>query len=334
MSVLFLLTSPKPRIEGTDAVFQEVSTLREAVNGETLNLYPRKTPGGIFPLQLFGFHALPALRKSERRSRLNHLYFSVPYFFPVLRFLRNPIVYTVVAGAPARSRPSSLAGLASLHHIVVSNERDADALKSWGLTNVAIVSPGIDTSRVTPGTLLLGDEVTLLMASAPWVEEQFSSKGVDALLGAVALSPALKLILLWRGLLLDELFNRIDRLGVRAKVEVVTGHVNVDDYIRRAHASVLLARRGDVVKAYPHSLIESLVAGKPVILTDVLPMADYVRRQDCGVVIDDVSVPAVLAAVEHLKARYSILTANARLIEPDMFSEVGMIRGYKLLYGL
>ncbi len=330
MSVLFLLTSPPPKIEGTDAVFQEVSALREAVNGETLNIYP---PGAFFPQQLFGFHVLHKLKKLETRCRINHLYFSVPYFFPVLRFMRNPVIYTVVAGLGGRRRPSNLAGLASLHRIVVSNERDADALKSWGLTNVGIVQPGIDTSRVTSGTLSLGNEVTLLMASAPWVEEQFSSKGVDVLLEAVAQSTTVRLILLWRGLLLDELSSRIDRLGVHDRVEVVTERANVDDYLRRAHASVLLAKRGDIVKAYPHSLIESLVAGKPVILTDALPMADYVRRQDCGVVLDEVNVPAVLRGVEDLKARYAILATNARLIEPDVFSKAGMIKSYKLIYG-
>ena len=49
MSVLYLLTSPTPVIEGTDAVFQEVEALRASVGGETLNLNPRKKPGAFFP---------------------------------------------------------------------------------------------------------------------------------------------------------------------------------------------------------------------------------------------------------------------------------------------
>ena len=122
----------------------------------------------------------------------------------------------------------------------------------------------------------------------------------------------MKLILLWRGLLLDKLLERIERLGVEDRVEVVTDRVNVNDYLRRAHAAVLLAKRGDIVKAYPHSLIESLVAGKPVVLTSALSMSDYVRQQDCGIVIDDVSVPGLLAGIEALRLRYATLAENAR----------------------
>jgi hypothetical protein len=260
MSVLYLLTSPKPAIEGTDAVFQEVGALRAAVGGETLNLNPRKLPGAPFPQRLFGFHAVPALRNAERRCELNHLYFSTPYFFPVLRFLRNPIVYMVVAGLAGRMKLPNLASLKSLHRIVVSAERDANVLKSWGLSNCAVVPPAIHTSCLTAETLPLRNEITLLMASAPWIEEQFDSKGIDVLLEAVARNPSVKLILVWRGLMLDRLLDRIRRLSIGDRVEVITQRVNINDYLRRAHAVVLLAKRSDMVKAYPHSLIESLVA--------------------------------------------------------------------------
>ena len=334
MSVLYLLTSPKPAIEGTDAVFQEVEALRASVGGEMLNLNPRKMPGAPFPQWLFGFHALPALRSAERRCEVNHLYFSIPYFFPVLRLLRNPIVYTVVACVDGSKVPANLDGLKSLHRIVVSAERDANVLRSWGLSNCAVVPPAIDRSRFAQNVLPLKDDVTLLMASAPWVEEQFDSKGIDTLLRATAQDPGLKLILLWRGLLLDKLLERIERLGIEDSVEVVTDRVNVNDYLRRAHAAVLLAKRGDIVKAYPHSLIESLVAGKPVVLTGALSMADYVRQQNCGIVIDDIGVPGLLAAIEALRLRYATLAENARRIESHVFSEGAMIESYKHIYGL
>jgi glycosyltransferase involved in cell wall biosynthesis len=187
---------------------------------------------------------------------------------------------------------------------------------------------------LTQHALPLKDEVTLLMASAPWVEEQFESKGIDILLRAAAQDRRLKLILLWRGLLLDKLLDRIQRLGVEDRVEVVTERVNVNNYLRRAHAAVMIAKRGDMVKSYPHSLIESLVAGKPVVLTSVLSMADYVGQQDCGIVLDDVSVPGLLGAIETLNLRYATLSENARRIESHVFSEGAMIENYRRLYRL
>jgi glycosyltransferase involved in cell wall biosynthesis len=333
MSVLYLLTSPVPMIEGTDAVFQEVATLKEAVGGETINLCPRKRPGAPFPPQLFGFQKLPQLWQAERRRRVNHLYFSVPYFFPVLRLLKNPVVYTVVASLAGRSPPAHIDRLNALHSLVVSSERDAGVLRSWGVANCTVVPPGID-ARLVPAPLPLGKELTLLMASAPWVEEQFDSKGVDLLLEAVAHDPALKLILLWRGLLLDELKARIAKLGVAGRVEVVPGRVAIGDYLKRAHATVLLAKRSDIVKANPHSLIESLLAGKPVILTEALPMADFVRHRDCGIIAPGTDLPSVLGAVASLRCRYQALAENARAIESRAFCKAAMIERYRALYGL
>ena len=259
---------------------------------------------------------------------------STPYYFPVLRFLSNPVVLTVVAGLRGRKPPRNIADLKMLHRIVVSNARDADQLASWGLTNHTIVPPGIDVSRLRSGSLPMTDRVTLLMASAPWTADQFDLKGIDALLDAAARDKRLNLILLWRGLLLEELRERIGRRGLEDRVEVVANRVAIDDYLRRAHAAVLLAKRGDIVKAYPHSLIESLVAGKPVILSDAVPMADYVRQKGCGIVVGEVSSEALAAAVEALRGNYDELASKARSIGSHAFSQRAMIDAYRDLYGL
>ena len=49
-----------------------------------------------------------------------------------------------------------------------------------------------------------GRDFVLLAGSAPWTREQFHSKGVDALLKVAQQVPSLRLIFLWRGLLLRE----------------------------------------------------------------------------------------------------------------------------------
>ncbi len=112
---------------------------------------------------------------------------------------------------------------------------------------------------------------------------------------------------------MDELQARIARLGIGDRVEIITERVNIGDYLRRAHAAVLLAKKSDIVKAYPNSLIESLLAGKPVIVTEALPMADYVRGRECGIVARDVSQSTILEAIEALRGRYR----GARRERPD-----------------
>ena len=219
-------------MDGTDAVFQEVAALRRAWHGETVNLCPIKKSTVRFPKQLYGFHKIREIKSLERQCTFNHIFFSFPYAFPVLRLLRNPVFYTVTASLDVNKRPSAHGRLQKLRCIIVSNERDAAVLKAWGLTNYAIVPPGIDTSGLVPTELPLDRELTLLMASAPWHVRQFDSKGIDLLLAAAAKLPFLRLILLWRGVLADELSWRVKRLGIANRVEIVNRKVNIDDYLR------------------------------------------------------------------------------------------------------
>ena len=111
------------------------------------------------------------------------------------------------------------------------------------------------------------------MASAPWARHQFDLKGVDALLEATKALPYVKLILLWRGVLLDDLMARIRRLGIEQRVEIVNEHVDVNVYLARAHATVLVAKSGDVVKSYPHSLVGIVACG---------PSGDHQRQHIHG----------------------------------------------------
>jgi glycosyltransferase involved in cell wall biosynthesis len=332
MPVLYLLTAPEPALPGTDATFQEVAALRSAFGGKAVNLCPRKTPGSPFPLQLFGLHRLPAIWKLERETEVNHIYHSVLYPFPILRLLKNPIVYTVLASLRESSKPARLAPLARLARIVVSSERDAEILGSWGLSNYSVVLPGIKTSHLTPSTLPINEEIVLLMASAPWIENQFDAKGVDTLLDAASMRSSLKLIFLWRGLLEQELRARIASRGIGNQVEVVTARVDIDSYLRRAHAAVLLAKRGDIVKAYPHSLLEALVAGKPVILSESLPMADDVRKHGCGIVMNEVTVEALLAGLDRLRTHYDEFARKVKALDPGKFSEERLVADYRRIY--
>jgi glycosyltransferase involved in cell wall biosynthesis len=334
MSILYLLTTPPPALEGTDAVFQDVASLRQRFQGDVINLSPLKSSIRRFPKQLYGFHNILEIRNLERRSKLNHVFFSYPYPFPILRFLHNPIVYTVSASLDVANKPPACAQLRKLRRIVVSNERDAAVLKAWGLTNYSIVPPGVDTAGVTPTALPLGQELVLLMASAPWHSRQFHSKGIDLLLATAARLPFLRLILLWRGVLVDEITSRVQRYDIGNRVEVVNRKVNINDYLKKAHATVLLANNGGLVKAFPHSLVESIAAGKPVLLSDTIAMADYVRNHHCGVVVPAMTFEALTAAIETLRHDYELLARNTNQIERDAFSFSKTMEAYGSLYGL
>ena len=200
MSILYLLTSPEPVVEGTDAVFQEVRTLQVAFKGVSVNLFPFRKPSSRVPKSLYGLHRINAVRTREHISTINHIFFPTLYYFPILSCMKNPIVYTMSASLQGQKKPAHIDKLNRLHRIVVSNERDRRILASWGIHNYSIIHPGVDTSGVVPHPLPLQNTLTVLVASAPWEQAQFRSKGIDLLLQAAAQLPCLKLIRLWRGL--------------------------------------------------------------------------------------------------------------------------------------
>src|ERR1700752_2368164 len=115
MSVLYLLTAPSPSIDGTDAVFQDVAALRRTFPGEVINLAPFRTSTYRFPKQLFGVHKIHEIRHLEERCTVNHIFFGSAYPFPVLRLLRNPVIYTVTGGLDVNKRPLAYQRLQQLH---------------------------------------------------------------------------------------------------------------------------------------------------------------------------------------------------------------------------
>lgn len=332
MNVVYHLTSPPPVFPGADAVFQDVDLLRGRFGGQTVNLFPLRSPSLWFPRCLYGFHCRRRLKEMDRSADLHHVFYADLYPFPVLRALRRPVVYSVVAGLDVIRRPSAGA-LNGIRQVVVSNERDREILNEWGLSNHTLIRPGIDNSRFSyvPAPPPSAG-FRLLAGSAPWVERQFRQKGVDALLEVAARIPDLRLVFLWRGRLYEPLARRIRQLGLQQRVEVLNERVRVNDVLARVHAAVVLAETSRIVKAYPHSLLESLAAGKPVLISRTIPMADYVRDMGCGKVAEGMDPESLAAAIGGFRADYDRLQRNALCMGRRDFSHENLLASYEKLY--
>jgi glycosyltransferase involved in cell wall biosynthesis len=330
MKIGFLMTSPPPPIPDTDAVFQEAEQLAARFGGDLLGLFPLQHPSVFVPPFLFGIHCRGRRAEWNEAYDAFHVYHPIPRVFPFLRGLTKPVIYSVTAGVPPRLSARSVAVLKNLRAIVVSNERDLATLESHGLKNVRRILPGIDTTlfRDVPPPPATGP-FTLLAGSAPWTRAQFRTKGFDTLLLAVKNMPDLQLVLLWRGLLERELDQRIRTLGIADRVVVVRKHTDVAQVLANVHAAVVLAEMPKLVKAYPHSLLEALAAGRPVLVSECIPMADLVRRESCGLgVTGDFS-----AALRTFRADYARLQPNARPAVEHSFSLPAFFQSYESLYG-
>jgi glycosyltransferase involved in cell wall biosynthesis len=332
LNVLYHLTAPLPAIAGTDAVVQEVEALRDRFGGSVSSLYPFRRPGRRWPRFLHGLHQLPALRRAEAEVDLHHVYGPDLYVYPALRLLSRPVVYTVTTSLSAARRPSRRA-LEAIHTVVVTNSRDLVTVRSWEVGRAVLIRPGIDLRRFRPAPARVPDgSLRVLAGSAPWTASQFRLKGVDALLEAAVRLPALSLVFLWRGLLLDEMKRRVARLELQPRVEIVADRVDVGALLARVDAAVVLSEHPTLVKAYPHSLLEALAVGKPVLVSGTIPMADYVEETGCGVTVSRVTAADVLEAVERLRSAYEAFRGRAAAIGASGFSQEAMLSAYGALY--
>ncbi|MCA9898843.1 MAG: glycosyltransferase [Ardenticatenaceae bacterium] len=333
MSVLFHLTMPNGPLAALDAVMQDVQALQTRLPGSQINhFYPGQTPGSRLPRQLWGMAQLPHLRRAEQQHRLHHIFNPDLYPFPALHWLKKPIVYTAVTGL-GHTPPATAQKLARLAHtLVLPTDADVQTLAAWGIENTAVIHPGINTHQFTHQPPPADAPFTLMMASAPWTSAQFRSKGVDALLTAAQELPELHIIFLWRGLLADEMRQRIAQAGLEQRVTLLNEQVDVNQILGRVHASIVLADDPALVKAFPHSLLESLVAGKPVLVSPVMALADYVAKNECGVVVTAVSPPAIRHALTQLQQNYTRYQQNALALGARDFGQQQFIETTLALY--
>ena len=330
MNILYHLTILPPKLPKAEALSQEISALQSRFAGEIMYLNPNITSPIYLPRLLFGFHKLPEIRRREAKIDLHHVYNPDPFPFPILRFLQRPVVYSLSSGLGSK-RPN-LRFLAKLTAVTVPDSRSYEQLRDWGLKNVHWVKSGIDHRRFTARSLPLENKIRLMVASAPWTKAQFESKGITPLLLLLAKREDIELVCLWRGHLLADMQRIIAELEVEDRVQVIDQLVDVNEILETVHATINLASSASIIKAYPHSLLDSLAGGKPVLVSQAIPMADYVAQTGCGVVVESIRPEGIEEAIDMLKVNYKQMAATAVQVGQRDFSLQAMIDSYRHVY--
>jgi len=328
----YLCTAPKPILQGTDALYNEIELLRTNFKGHVHSLFPFKKPISSFPAFLFGLHNYNKIKKSASKSSINHIFAPSLVYLPILNRLPKPIIYSIVTSISKQSKLLPKLFIRKLNKLVVSNERDATYLRSKKYKNVTVIKTGIDISPFDKHQLSLNGTFNLLMASAPWENKQLDSKGVLLLLSTLKQTSNLHITFLWRNVLEKEMKTLIKEYGVGNKVTLINQKTDVPSLLKTTHATILLSNDASVVKAYPHSLIESLISGKPVITSKQIAISDFIDKNNCGVVLKDFNAPSLINSIEAIKNNYTSYSNATLQLDTDLFSNKRMITEYKKLY--
>ena len=332
MKIAYHFMVPEPPRPELDGAVQEAVWLRERFGGSISFLYPLGRFSRLVPSRLCGLGSIGKLRKLDRGVDLHHLFTpSIPNY-PFLAALRKPCICTVQTSQGERTLRAPASTKPRVVRLVASDPRDVPRLEhSTGIPTIWI-PPGVDTGAFRRSRPPKGGDFSLLVGSAPWTRRQFSTKGIDQLLAAARAIPRLRLVFLWRGVLLHDLKARIDRAGLGTRVEVITETTDVARLLTRVHAVAVLADRPQLIKAFPHSALEALAAGRPVLTSSVLGLADLVSRQRAGVVLDSLSPSSVLAGLQAIMENYEVLAEAAMALDLSEFSRTRFLDAYGRIY--
>ena len=331
-SVLYLHLAPKPTLPGTDAVYQESEFLRQFFPGDTLSLFPLAQPASWIPPVLYGWPQFFRLRDLQKRHILCHVFAPHAGHFKIIQHVDIPIVYSITTSITDNPSKRAIRRLHRMSAVVVNNDPTLDLLESSGLSNLHLIASGIDVSRLEKHRKQLDDVLHLLMASAPWESTQFVDKGVTQILHVLKKRRNVRMTFLWRGHLKRQMEHHIRQAGVGDQVRLIDEVVDINQILKEVHGTILLAKNASLVKAQPHSLLESLQSGKPVLISRPIALSNVVEKHRMGVVVESLSDKQIDEAIDQFMQHYHILAENAFRLPQDSFDRRKMIGQYNDLY--
>ena len=211
--------------------------------------------------------------------------------------------------------------------VVAVGERSAEDLGEYFAIRphrITVVHNGVPArayDRPTPGS-------TPLVGCAARLEDQ---KGVDLLLQAMTQVPEARREILGDGGRRRSLEQLRDELGLADRV-TFRGWIDDAPAVMAGWDIFALASRDE---AFPLTIVEAMLAGTPVIATDVGSVAEAVRHDDTGLLVESGDIDAMAAAIRRLiddvelRARF---TERGREHASTNFTDTAMADGYERLW--
>ena len=224
-----------------------------------------------------------------------------------------------------------------LQGLIAQSKRTKEQLVEMGVEQdkIIVIYPLIDLSKFKYTEPPSVNKFGILFASSPNLEvtgeDNFRDKGIPLLLESfkefIKEGDAI-LYIVWRGKYNTELYQMINRLGLKEHVEVIDKVVEMPEMYAKTHITVIpflnLWRSPEI----PLSAIESLACGRPVVATDIGEIADIVHTRRCGCVAKPVK-DDFLKSLILCKKNYSSFQINCRKATEELLKNWNQYGVYK-----
>lgn len=351
MRILYHTHLYNKKLEVFEAVAQEISFLRRYFPGPVIQIDKE----GLFYDHLPSWLIKRRISQLEKSVSLNHIYYPAFLEKSYFKFLKRPIIYSLVAPSlgfdfedPSSPKikigtiliPIKIDQFVSfskkIAKIIVPDQRDIKLLEGYNIFNTKAILSGIDLKRFREQKKASFDHdqdgLKLLVASAPWREHQFEGKGINLLLDLLQLfSKRLRIIFLWRGRLNKKIMRLIKEKKVENLCQVINKIVDPQEELAKVHGTIAAFPDPFTAKAYPYSLIESLAVGKPVIVSRNIYMASLIEKEKCGVVVEP-DLGSLKRGIDLFIQNYNFYQKQCRRVAEKYFSQERLLKDYERIY--
>jgi glycosyltransferase involved in cell wall biosynthesis len=271
-----------------------------------------------------------AVRVLEPAFQLNHIFGSLGDWFYLQGARRRPTVLTMAAMSAPVSKPL----LQRVDRFVVEYPSGRNYLRQLGIdeSRIRLIFPPVDLKRFAPRPQA-DQPFTVLFASSPDEASWLDARGIPQLLDAAALRPRMRFRLLWRPWGDSEKTVR-QWIAERQlpNVDLVVGcSGDMSRQYGEAHVTIAPFTDANRSKPAPNSVVESLACGRPVLVTEVVGLADLIREGGAGLV--SAGTGAALAEdLDRLQAGHTQYCRNARRLAESRFGVEPFLEAYAQLY--
>lgn len=325
--VIFLTGMYQPKFE---AISREISFLARMVDSFVFSR-------GSFPAlklerrQLVYWHRLffidILLKPISSLYDICHIYHVFSNSFFIKKLENRSVIFT---GCSEVSNISLMADqLKKCSAVVAQSQTMKQKLISSGLhpSKVKLIYPGYPENTFTyqPSS---SSTFQILFASAPLFPENFQSRGVPLLLDVLSFTrDDFSFLFLWRGRCNNELSN-----SMSPRLQIVNRKIeNMNEIYGRVHATIAPFTSMNGNKSCPNSIVESILAGKPVLVSNLVGISDIIKRYECGVVFEP-NRRSLVAAIRELISNYSYYQANCHKCADERFRFDIFCKKYLNLY--
>lgn len=278
----------------------------------------RRFPFGLFCIPFF-----------DKKNKISHIYTSLGnYFF--LRLLRTkPVILTAAGPSPKHKIKKCLKFYKKLNKIIVESEYEKKLLLSLNVqkNKIELIYPGIDLNKFNYNKA--EGRFKILFASAPLEKKQFYTKGVLKILEVAKNKKDVDFILLWRGKFLKDILKLTKDLD---NVHIINNKIkDMNQIYGKVHATILPIINSKNSKPCPHSIIESLASGKPVLVSNMCKISNLIKKEKCGIVFES-TTENIIQNITKLKENYEIYQKKCNNVAKKYFDKKDFLSKYKKIY--